>query len=266
MFLPWTLFILNIVLAIFQFILVLAVEAALGIYSSFGNKYATSIRWVHRGGLAEMASTLANSRRGVPITTTIVLSIAIISNIVANLADKGVSYSIHPSTRLGKSSIAIVNSTQYSSLIDVSHDFSGWSTSIRYGSSIEDAMTMMINNTKNIPNAANGKIYTPHRYDYRIACNRFDVYLVNRSESFFMKNNGCTSMGFIPVIPFDFKLTEARTRKISDARWSITVPGNAWPNASALFEFPYTTFMARETRLCGIWDDSFSSILFPVPG
>ncbi|KAF9342622.1 hypothetical protein BGX26_007165, partial [Mortierella sp. AD094] len=130
------------------------IEAVLGIYSSLGNKYATSIRWVHQGGLAEMASTLVNSRRGVPVTTTIVLLIAIISNLVANLADKGVSYSIYPSTRLGKPSITIVNSTQYSSRIDINHAFSGWSTSIRYGSSIEDAMIMMINNTKNIPNAA----------------------------------------------------------------------------------------------------------------
>ncbi|KAF9342392.1 hypothetical protein BGX26_007631, partial [Mortierella sp. AD094] len=84
-----------------------------------------------------------------------------------------------------------------------------------------------------------------------------------------MKNNGCTSLGLVPVTPFDPELTKARIRKISDARWSITVPGNASltrANESALFELSSIAFMARETRLCGILDDTFSAVTFPVPG
>ncbi|KAG0001362.1 hypothetical protein BGZ80_000499 [Entomortierella chlamydospora] len=202
-----------------------------------------------------MSSSLANSYKNVPVLTSVALLATIIASLVADIADKGVAYSIKSSVRLGNPSFVVVNSSQYAPSISFSKEFRGWTTSMQYGSSIKDSMVMMINNTKNIPDAVQGKVYTPRTYNYEISCSKFDVYLLNRSSELLMPNGGCVSAVVRPTIAYDYDLTKARNQTVSDGRWSMTVPGNAtglYGVEPPLTQIPTTGIFAREIRACGI--------------
>ncbi|KAF9175393.1 hypothetical protein BGX21_005525 [Mortierella sp. AD011] len=215
-----------------------------------------------------MSSSLVNSYKNVPVLTFVALLATVIASLVADLADKGVSYSIKSSVRLGNPSVVVVNSSQYTPSIAYSKEFRGWTTSIQYGSSIKDSMVGMINNTKNIPDAVQGKVYTPRTYNYEISCNKFDVYLLNRSSEFLMTNGGCVSVVVGPFIVHDYDLTKATNQTVSGGRWSMTVPGNATGLYGAepwLTEIPVSGLIAREIRACGITELSDpSSMLIRV--
>src|ERR1700759_3110267 len=109
MFLPWTIFVINIILSIFQFLLISALDAVLSVYSRFGGEYANPIRWIHQTGYVEMISSISNSRKRVSISTTIVVILVAFVSIVASVIDKGAAYFIHPSEREGNASFVMTN-------------------------------------------------------------------------------------------------------------------------------------------------------------
>ncbi|KAF9938975.1 hypothetical protein BGZ67_010174 [Mortierella alpina] len=153
MFLPWSLVTANIILAVFQFLLIGTIGAVLAIYSRFGGDHANSIRWVRQGGYLELLSSVYNSWRRLLNSTKVALSLTICASLSASLADKGAAYFIAIADRQINPSFTLVNTSQFLPFTSGLLEPSGWSVNIRHGADIVDAMARRINDTRNIPNA-----------------------------------------------------------------------------------------------------------------
>ncbi|KAF9987139.1 hypothetical protein BGZ75_001012 [Mortierella antarctica] len=232
MFLPWTPFVLNITLAIFQLLLVGAIDAILAIYSRFGGGYANSVRWTRQGGYPEMLTSLCHSWKNLPKATKVAMIIMIVASLAASLADKGAVYFIIPSVKLDTAEPLVVISPQFAPR-GLQRTFSGWISSIRHGADLVDAMTKMINDTTNIPQAVNGRVHTPRTSDYETTCDQFDLHLLNASN-LLLSNSGCTMVQYAPYGVFTADYTKASVVHVTKGRWSIRVPATSEASFSTL--------------------------------
>ncbi|KAF9913450.1 hypothetical protein BX616_010020 [Lobosporangium transversale] len=209
MFGPLSIFTLNITLAVLQFLLFAAVGAILAIYSRFGDQYANSIRWTRQGGYVEMISSLYDSFHIVPSRTKCIMVITILASLVAGLFDKGY-LSNHPEFIIYNPEIA----------------FSGWSTSIRYGENITEAMSLLINSTRNIPtaDASSGRLYIPRLTEYEIVCAQSNVQFLDHDVAL-PTQGGCsnTYIGFTTTSVISYHTTIVLQRFPN--RWSMVIPG-----------------------------------------
>ncbi|KAF9114938.1 hypothetical protein BGW39_003223 [Mortierella sp. 14UC] len=226
MFLAWSLFTVNVVLAVFQFLLIGAIGAILAIYSRFGGEHANSIRWTRQGGYPEMLKSLYNSWKTIPKSTKVAMVITIFASLAASLADKGAAYFITLAERQINASFIMVNSPQFIPISSGVLELSGWSTNIRYGANIVDAMVRMINDTSNIPDAAAGRIYIPQTYEYEIGCNQTTILALNyKAPQLRLRDSGCMEVYyFFPLPGRQLLFANATIVKRSNDRWSITVP------------------------------------------
>ncbi|KAF9319033.1 hypothetical protein BG006_003065 [Podila minutissima] len=224
MFLTWSLVTVNIVLAVFQFLLIGAVGAILAIHSRFGGEHANSIRWTRQGGYPEMLSSLYNSWRYLPKSAKIAMVLTICASLSASLADKGAAYFITLAERQTNASFIMVNTSQFLPVSGILEP-SGWSTNIRYGANIVDAMARMINDTSNIPNAVPGRIYTPQTSEYD-GCNQLAVKALDRKiTQLHLRSNGCMEVQFhFPCPYYQPIFVNATVIKRSNDRWSIIAP------------------------------------------
>ena len=181
MFLPWSVFILKIILALFQYLLTGAVGAILSLYSRFGGEYANSIRWSRHGGHLEMMKSLINSRRSIPNSAKLAMMMAIVASVSASLVDKWITNFISQSVRHREGN-PVVESTSQFALVDSQDVFQGWSTSIRYGANVTDSIASMINDTQNIPDAVPGRTYIPRPSEFEVACEQFDIVVLGPAE------------------------------------------------------------------------------------
>ncbi|KAF9116671.1 hypothetical protein BGW39_002671 [Mortierella sp. 14UC] len=84
-------------------------------------------------------------------------------------------------------------------------------------------MAKMINDTKNIPEAVIGRVYTPRTFEYEVACDQFDLYALNESNILF-PNSGCTVAQYLPYNGKSIDFNKARVVNLSKGRWSISAP------------------------------------------
>ncbi|OAQ23528.1 hypothetical protein K457DRAFT_130471 [Linnemannia elongata AG-77] len=226
MFLVWSLFAVNLVLAVFQFLLIGAFGAISAIYSRFGGEHANSIRWTRQGGYPEMLKSLYNSWKTIPKSTKVAMVITIFASLAASLADKGAAYFITLAERQINASFIMVNSPQFIPISGTSLELSGWSTNIRYGANIVDAMARMINDTSNIPDAAAGRIYIPQTYEYEIGCNQAAILALDyKTPQLRLRDNGCMEVFYFFQFPGrELLFANATVIKRLGDRWSITVP------------------------------------------
>ncbi|OAQ23529.1 hypothetical protein K457DRAFT_130472 [Linnemannia elongata AG-77] len=225
MFLPWTPFVLNIVLAVFQLLLIGAIDAILAIYSRFGGEHANSIRWTRQGGYPEMLKSLYNSWKTIPKSTKVAMVITIFASLAASLLDKGAMYFIIPSVRQGEADPIVAKSSQFSPR-GLQRSFTGWSGSIRHGTDIVGAMAKMINDTSNIPEAVIGRVYTPRTFEYEIACDQFDLFVSNASN-LLLSNSGCTVAQYSPLAGINIDFNKVRVVNMSKGRWSVSAPATS---------------------------------------
>ncbi|KAF9345404.1 hypothetical protein BGX26_003165, partial [Mortierella sp. AD094] len=167
-----------------------------------------------------MFHTLFNSRKGIPHGAKLSLVVMIISSLAASLTDKGVTRFISIADNQKVTSSAAFKSWQSISL-GLNSTFSGWSTSIFLGDSIVDAMKLMINSTRNIPNANPGNKYMPRSSEYQIQCNQFDFGLSGGFQPLLLANNGClvAELRFPVQSPSNVTVV-----KPSNGRWSVMIP------------------------------------------
>ncbi|KAK5809557.1 hypothetical protein F5H01DRAFT_369432 [Linnemannia elongata] len=229
MFLTWSLFTINVILAVFQFLLIGAIGAILAIYSRFGGEYANSIRWTRQGGYLEMLNSLYNSWKSVPKSTKLAIVFTIFASLVASLADKGASYFITLTERQANASSIIVNTSQFVPVSEGILELSGWSTNIRYGADIVEAMTKMISDTKNIPEAVSGRVYTPQTSEYDIGCNQTAIimesyYNTTQRSQLPLRNEGCASISLTFLAGSQQLSANATVINRSSDRWSIAMP------------------------------------------
>ncbi|KAI1320816.1 hypothetical protein EDD11_009773 [Mortierella claussenii] len=230
MFLPWTIFAVNIVLAVFQLLLLCAVGALVSIYSRFGGEYANSIRWAHQGGYAEMVKSLYNSSNSIPARAKLAMVITILASLAASLTDKGVAHFITPAQRMGRPDRVVKVTPQFSAL-SWNKIFSGWTTSIRYGDDIVQAMTAMITNSRNLPDAEHGREYIPHLAGFEMPCQQqtptlraMDWY--NPTPMTELIKGGCMDIVILmSAVGSAADLTNATVTQRSVNQWSVALPG-----------------------------------------
>lgn len=255
MFLPWSVFILNIILGLLQYLLTGAVGAILSLYSRFGGEYANSIRWTRHGGHLEMVKSLVNSRRNVPHSAKVAMLMAVVVSIAASLVDKGVTRFITQTVRQRKAGYFVESTSQFAP-VDTQHVFQGWSTNIRYGASVVDAMTLMINDTQNIPSAIPGRTYIPRRSEFEVACEQFDIVILDATEpKLRLTDGGCAKL----IISFDaeFAFTNNTVVKRSDHRWGIAVPRSSVPLSINTTPLQLNS-SRRDMPYCGIYESYHS--------
>ncbi|KAF9354814.1 hypothetical protein BGX26_007342 [Mortierella sp. AD094] len=208
----------------FQFLLVSMVGSILAIYSRFGGEYANSIRWVRQGGYLEMYNTLVNSRENLSNKTKLILVVTILSSIAASIADVGAVYFIHPSSRPSNQSYELVNTTQFVPF-DLQKAFNGWTSFVRNGDNITHAMASMINDTNRIPNAIQGRIYTPQTVEFNAGCDKMNFYAFNSSANFLLNQGGCATVNFNIFNSFAPSYDKATVVNKPNSRSSIKIPG-----------------------------------------
>ncbi|KAF9277005.1 hypothetical protein BGZ68_009601 [Mortierella alpina] len=225
MFLAWSLFTVNIILAVLQFLLIGAIGAILAIYSKVGGNHANSVRWIRQGGYLELLSSAFNSWRRIPTSSKAAISLTICASLTASLADKGATYFITVADRQTSASSIMVNTSQFLPFYSGLLEPSGWSTSIRHGANIVDAMTRKINDTSNIPNAIPGRMYVPQTSEYA-GCNQLAVKALNsKIPQFRLISTGCMEIYFfMPALVFQPIIANATVIKRSNDRWSILTP------------------------------------------
>ncbi|KAF9570130.1 hypothetical protein EC968_002148 [Mortierella alpina] len=204
MFLPWSLITVNIILAVLQFLLIGAIGA---------------------GGYPELLSAIYNSWRRVPKATKIAIVLTISASLLASLADKGAAYFITVAERQTSVSFTLVNTSQFIPSFSGILEPSGWSTNIRHGANIVEAMARKINDTSNIPNAVPGRVYVPRTSVYE-ACDQMAVRALDfEVPQLRLISTGCMEVVFFTPSPY-FRLLAVNATVVqrSNDRWSILTP------------------------------------------
>ncbi|KAI8353976.1 hypothetical protein B0O80DRAFT_451909, partial [Mortierella sp. GBAus27b] len=224
---PWILLAQKVVLATFGFLMLKAVSVGLWFYSWRGDHHSNSIRWAQKGGYLEMTMSLWDSRKTIPGSVKFAMVVTILATVVASFADNGAAYFIHITTKHYPHEPIVASTFQFMPLKTM-RSFKGWTSSIRHGENITDAMTRMITNPKNIPNSINGRTYTPRRSEYEIDCNHLDFRLFAREDVYTVQRGGC---GLVEVYFTFIKVREdfiSQTAiKNNGNRWSVVSPSNA---------------------------------------
>ncbi|KAF9416104.1 hypothetical protein BGZ76_004710 [Entomortierella beljakovae] len=259
MYLPWSIFVLSIFNAAFQFLLLVALGSFLSIYSKFGGQYANSIRWAYNGGFLDMIQCLFNNRKNVPLATKLVLGSTIIAAIVAVLADKGTSRYITPAVSLKDLPNHLAISQQYSSQ-DSLYQQTGWSTIIPFGTSISDSMNWLINSTRNIPNVSPGVVYTPLKSPYDVTCNSLNLLINGTAYPEFQSPDGCMDVNLVPMRLMTSNEANLNFTYTSPGRWSFNVPWNSF-ETRFLFAHKLSVYTSFNGTKCGIEAPLTTSIL-----
>ncbi|KAK3821535.1 MAG: hypothetical protein J3Q66DRAFT_386359 [Benniella sp.] len=234
---PISIFILNVLLALFRFILMTAVGACFAIYSKYGDAYAHSVRWIRNAGFLQMIHTLRHTHKNVSRSARVALVVAFFATVVASFLDKGIAHFIKPAPYIDQSnSRTSIHTTAQSAPKYHYKLFAGWTIAHAMNANITGTMTRMLNGSVAIPNAVSGEVYTPVTSAYTVQCTRFSVSFGGLG----LTNDGCAklhveflgnSSGGIASVPSE-----------SAGRWSIllssgsepysirTTPMNSWLN------------------------------------
>ncbi|KAF9351652.1 hypothetical protein BGX26_010383 [Mortierella sp. AD094] len=221
----WNFFTFNVILAVFNALLIAALDATLAIYSTIGGEYANATRWIRQGGYLEMFKILQHSRKNVPKLASRAMSFTPLASIAAVFIDKIATFSIHQATALNKHSRLEMVTSPHVIFPTVSTTFQRWSTSVRYGGNITDAVVRLINNTTNIPDFKKECLYTPRTFDYDIGCDQVDLVLSYMDTPPLVRTNeSCATISILATgsaQPF-YELASRAT--LSKGRYSINLP------------------------------------------
>ncbi|KAK3818476.1 MAG: hypothetical protein J3Q66DRAFT_337723 [Benniella sp.] len=218
-FLPISIFVLNVVLAAFKFVLANAVGACFAIYAMRGCEYAKSVGWIRSSGYREMIKTSYSTfkRKNVPSSVKWALIVAFIATLVANFLDKGIASFVAPGFRLGQPKKSLVISPQAL----VFGMFFGWNFVVPVNGSVESTMEQALNSSVANPSPDDGHVYSPVRSEYTPVCTDFEFRFQNET----MRNGtGC-------VVEIEFPSSSARTlikTERSPNRWSIIMATTPW--------------------------------------
>ncbi|KAF9205478.1 hypothetical protein BGZ49_003967 [Haplosporangium sp. Z 27] len=264
MFLAWSFLPVNVILAVFQFLLVRTVGSILAVYSRFGGPYANSIRWVRQGGYLEMYTTLVNSREIISNKTKLILLITIFSSFAASIADVGAVYFIHPSLRLRYSSFQLVESNQFIPF-GFQRALTGWGSFVRNGANITNAMALIMNDTNHIPDAVAGRIYTARTSEYQVGCELMNFYAMNDTgDKYFIDQGGCATVTFNVLNNFLDSYDKATIKDMPNNRRSIKIPGS-YGGPEMVESIPTVTFAYANTS-CSLVDTNDAGLIPYIDG
>ncbi|KAK3817331.1 MAG: hypothetical protein J3Q66DRAFT_369183 [Benniella sp.] len=161
-FLPISIFVLNIVLAVFKFLLVSAVGACFTIYARCGGEYANSVRWIRSAGYLEMIHTFlsTNKRKNVPSSVKLTLIVGIFAALVASILDKGIASLVTPATSSDPLGTEVITSPKFTPAAKLKM-FLGWNLVVPSNVSAVITMKKALNSTIVIPKQEPGQVYAP---------------------------------------------------------------------------------------------------------
>ncbi|CAO3573782.1 unnamed protein product [Mortierella alpina] len=253
----------------FKILLAGALGGLLSIYAASGSEYGNSIRWSHQGGYLEMVSVLRNSFRHVPRSTTLSMIVAILASLMAHFSSVFLSTMVHRSDiESNQSSIGIKTKR----LMPSGNGNDPWITYLGHGSKVEDALGLMINDTRNLADAVlPGKRYIPRTFSYEVACDSMNVALFQSTVDPILQDGGGCS-----VVIFNCgdsssewdpqKATTLRTAPdlhtfVTPLRFAFGISPLHEPRAESFLQHQYLclvgpSMMAIDTRLFDTFPDS----------
>ncbi|KAF9982165.1 hypothetical protein BGZ75_006460 [Mortierella antarctica] len=202
-----------------------ALGAALALYSRSSQGYAHSIRWLRQGGYVDMLKAIRTSRRKLPGTIFKALAATVFLNLLISLADTGAKVLVKQAIRQTNAAQEIFLTTPFIRT-GVFADIEGWATTVRPGSSIVNALSMTINNTRNILNAQPGRQYIPKQYPYESGCDRVNFFAVHPNHTHLqISNNGCANLSISFDNLFVPNVSRSYVTRRSEGRGTIILPG-----------------------------------------
>ncbi|KAF9950656.1 hypothetical protein BGZ72_007734 [Mortierella alpina] len=186
--------VIGLFFSAFKILLVGALGGILSIYAASGSRYGNSIRWSRQAGYLEMAIVLRNSARHVPRLTTVAMIVAILASILALFSSVFFSTMVHRSDIKDNQSYIGAKTTR---LLSSGGEIDDWLVYLGHNSKVEDSLGLLINDTRNIPDAVPGRRYTPRTFEYEVACNSLDVAVFHHlKDPIVQAVGGCSMAGF----------------------------------------------------------------------
>ncbi|KAF9383040.1 hypothetical protein BGX21_001664 [Mortierella sp. AD011] len=114
-------------------------------------------------------------------------------------------------------------------------------------------MVSMINDTKItevIPDAIDGRVYTPRTFDYEIGCSNIDISLTSGTGSLALGDTACARTKIITVGDFYYTEDGANVTKRSNDRWSISMPVEYIKDLGYVSELPMFTETTYNNSTC----------------
>jgi len=219
-FLPISIFVLNVVLGIFKFVLLNAVGACFAIYAKHGSEYASSVAWTRSTGYLETIKSFLNTynRKNVPGSVKGALVAGFFGTLAASHFDKGIASFTNPAFKHGSPITSEVTSPQFAPLA-IHTTFIGWTSVVPSNGSVVVTMKKTLNSSIAIPNPKDGQIYSPVISEYNETCADLEVILEGHPIK-----SGCAtvSIGFSSsTYPGQFIKTQR-----SPNQWSIVMKPN----------------------------------------
>jgi len=218
-FFPTTIFVVNIILAVFRFVLVSAVGACFAIYAKYGGEYAKSVGWIRSSGYRGMVRTISSThkRKSVPVSVKWALSVALVSTLAASFLDKGISHFINPASSLGSPTTDIKSSshTRPNSI----KSFYGWNFIVPVNGSAAGTMATVLNSSFVIRDLDAGQRYTPITSTYSPACTDFGIVFADQTLR--KDANGCGT------VSLDFRYRYANKPSYDASPITVRSP-NRW--------------------------------------
>ncbi|KAF9982400.1 hypothetical protein BGZ75_006209 [Mortierella antarctica] len=186
--------VIGLFFKVFKILLAGALGGLLSIYAASGSEYGNSIRWAHQGGYLEMVSVLQNSYRHVPRSTTLSMIVAILASMMALFSSVFFSTMVHRSDIESNPSYIGIKTKR---LMPSGNGNAQWITYLGHGSKVQDALGLMVNDTRNLADAVPGKLYIPRTFEYKVACEYMDVELYHITlDPIAQGVNGCSVVTF----------------------------------------------------------------------
>ncbi|KAF9573569.1 hypothetical protein EC968_008324 [Mortierella alpina] len=215
--------VIGLFFSAFKILLVGALGGILSIYAASGSRYGNSIRWSRQGGYLEMISVLRNSVRPVPGSATVAMTVAIIASTLALFSSVFFSTMVHRSDINDNQSYI---STKTMRPMAAGEEIDDWLIYLGPNSNVVDSLGLLINDTRNIPDAVPGRRYTPRTFGYEVACDTIDV-VVGRNGSDLIPQavGGCSAVLFdIYNTFFTWEPKEAINMRTAPDQYTIIAP------------------------------------------
>ncbi|KAF9355632.1 hypothetical protein BGX34_010337, partial [Mortierella sp. NVP85] len=251
-FLPISIFVLNIALAIFKFILASAITACFAIYAKYGGEHSNSVGWIRSAGYIEMIKTFPSTlmRRNLAGSTKWALVVAFLATLSASLLDKGIVKFVTPAFKAGPPTFKVINSPQFSPNAS-QQMFVGWSFFVPNDDDVVGTMKKALNSSIAVSNLDKGRIHEPLTTGYNVTCTDFSIVL---QHHVIRNGTGCPAVRLVfSTIEHPALLTMTER---SPNRWSLTMASKPARRSYNILDFPMVLHFdskdpkGEDTALC----------------
>ncbi|KAK3811203.1 MAG: hypothetical protein J3Q66DRAFT_443435 [Benniella sp.] len=238
-FFPISIFVLNVTLAVFKFVLASAVGACFAIYAKYGGEYAKSIGWVRSAGYLDMIMAFLSilKRKNAPGSVMWVLVVGFFITFAADFLDKGISNFVVPTSRLVPFGRETMVSPQVKSDIG---KFFGWSFVVPSNGNVTHTMEKALNSSLAIPNQREGEVYYSATPEYPTTCTDFGITFCGA----IVRNGSCGRVD----ITLEDRMMEPNIPRPSNRLGFNSTSSSAY--------LPPYTISDQEDKACNLHEDS----------